>query len=200
MVWWLPSWKFCFWWCFSSVSRTTGYPMPPIIQATLASHVWWALRFEVVSDELRSNYIFLWGQYSSHGEILRRGSQECCANLVLLPSAKNNHIMAEAKGHADHQFPRVLDEAGYCSSFVPVHTRPQRIPTGVCLKVLASEGTSAHSAQWNRHWGHDQGSSARTYSSILRQEAPSDSGEAASENGRVHPGRQWFLPKKGGSL
>jgi hypothetical protein len=29
MVWWFPSWKFCFWWCFSSVNRTAGYPMPP---------------------------------------------------------------------------------------------------------------------------------------------------------------------------
>jgi hypothetical protein len=52
--------------------------------------------------------------------------------------------LAEAKGHADHQFPRVSDEAGYCSSFVPVHARPRRIPPGVCPKVLASESTSAH--------------------------------------------------------
>ena len=51
--------------------------------------------------------------------------------------------MAEAKGHADHQFPRVPDEAVYCSSFVLVHARPRRIPPGVCPKVLASESTSA---------------------------------------------------------
>jgi hypothetical protein len=55
--------------------------------------------------------------------------------------------MAEAEGHADHQFLRVSDEAGHCSGFVPVHARPRRIPPGVCLKVLASESTSAHSAQ-----------------------------------------------------
>jgi hypothetical protein len=55
--------------------------------------------------------------------------------------------MTEAEGHADHQFPRVLDEAGYCTSFVPVHARPRRIPPGVCPKVFASESTSAHSAQ-----------------------------------------------------
>jgi hypothetical protein len=61
VVWWFPSWKFCFWWCFCSVSRTAGYPMAPIIQATPAPHVWWALRSEVVSDELRSNHIFVWG-------------------------------------------------------------------------------------------------------------------------------------------
>jgi hypothetical protein len=35
--------------------------MAPIIQATLASHVWWALRSEAVSDELRSNHILIWG-------------------------------------------------------------------------------------------------------------------------------------------
>jgi hypothetical protein len=55
--------------------------------------------------------------------------------------------MAEAEGHADHQFSRVLDEAGYRSSFVPVHARSKRIPPGVCPKILASEGTSANSAQ-----------------------------------------------------
>jgi hypothetical protein len=55
--------------------------------------------------------------------------------------------MAEAEGHADHQFPRLSDEAGHCSSFIPVHTRSRRIPPGVCPKVLASEGTSANSAQ-----------------------------------------------------
>jgi hypothetical protein len=42
------------------------------------------------------------GQYRSHSEILRHGSQECCTNLVLLSSARNNHIMGEAKGHTDH--------------------------------------------------------------------------------------------------
>jgi hypothetical protein len=87
------------------------------------------------------------GQYRSHGEIFRHGSQECCANLVLLSSARNNHIMAEAEGHADHQFSRVSDEASYCSSFVPVHARPRRIPPGVCPKVLAFKGTSANCAQ-----------------------------------------------------
>jgi hypothetical protein len=55
--------------------------------------------------------------------------------------------MVEAERHADHQFPRVSDEAGHCAGFVPVHARPRRIPPGVCLKVLASKSTSAHSAQ-----------------------------------------------------
>jgi hypothetical protein len=120
--------------------------MAPIIQTTLAPHVWWAFRSEAVSDELRSNHIFIWVQYRSHGEILRHGSQECCANLVLLYSDENNHILVEAEGHADHQFARASDEAGYCSSFVPVHARLQRIPPGVCPKVLTSKSTSAHSA------------------------------------------------------
>jgi hypothetical protein len=65
-------------------------------------------------------------------------------NLVLLSSARNNHIMTEAEGHVDHQFPRVSDKAGYCSSFVLVHARPRRVPSGVCPKVLAFKSTSAH--------------------------------------------------------
>jgi hypothetical protein len=32
--------------------------------------------------------------------------------------------MAEAEGHSDRKFPRGSDEAGYCSSFVPVHAIP----------------------------------------------------------------------------
>jgi hypothetical protein len=51
---------------------------------------------------LRSNHIFIWGQHYSHGEILRHGSQECHTNLVLFSSARNNHIMAEVEGYADH--------------------------------------------------------------------------------------------------
>src|SRR6187455_993412 len=96
------------------------------------------------SDELRSNNIFIWWQYCSHGEIFRHGSQECCTNLVLLPSARNNHIMTEAEGYADHQFPRVSNEAGHCSSFIPVHPRSRRVSSGVCPKILTPEGTSAN--------------------------------------------------------
>jgi hypothetical protein len=44
-------------------------------------------------------------------------------------------------------FPRVSNEAGHCSSFIPVHPRSRRISSGVCLKVLTPEGTSANSAQ-----------------------------------------------------
>jgi hypothetical protein len=74
----------------------------PIIQATSASYVRWALRPEEVPDELRSNHIFKWGQYCSHGEILRHGSQKRSANLVLFSSAKDNYVLVEAKGHAGH--------------------------------------------------------------------------------------------------
>jgi hypothetical protein len=188
MVWWFLAWKFCFWWCFSSVSRTAGYPMAPIIQATLAPYVWWAFRLEVVSNELWSNHIFIWGQHSSHGEILRHGSRECRTNLVLFTSARNNHIMAEVEGYAHHQFPRISDEAGHCSGSVPMHAGPRGIPSGICPEVLASKSTSAHSAQWNCHWGHDQRASARTYDSILCQETPSNPREASLEDGWVHPG------------
>jgi hypothetical protein len=104
-------------------------------------------RSEAVSDELRSYHIFIWRQYCNHGKIFCHGSQECCINLVLLSLARNNHIMTEAKGHADYQFPRVSDEVGYCSSFVPVHAGSRGIPSGICPKVLASEGTSTNSAQ-----------------------------------------------------
>jgi hypothetical protein len=99
---WLPSWKFCFWWRFSLGSRTACYTVAPIIQATSASYVWWAFRPEAVPDELRSNHIFIWGQYCSHGEILRHGSQKRSANLVLFTSARDNYVLAEAKRHARH--------------------------------------------------------------------------------------------------
>jgi hypothetical protein len=39
--------------------------------------------------------------------------------------------MTKAEGHVGHQFSRVSDEASYCSSFVPVHTRSRRIPPSV---------------------------------------------------------------------
>jgi hypothetical protein len=174
--------------------------MAPIIQATSAPHVWWALRSKAVSDELWSNYIFVRGQYRSHGEVFRHGSPEHSLDMVFFSSARDNHVVAEAQGHAGYQFPRLSNEASQSSGPVSVHARPWGIPSGVCPKVLATEGTSAHSAQWNCHWDHDQGSSARTYDSILRQKAPTDSGEAASEDGWLHPGWQRFLPKNGGSL
>jgi hypothetical protein len=98
-----------------------------VLQATSTLHVRRALRSEAVSDELRSNNIFLWWQYCSHGEVFRHGHQECCTNLVLLPSTRNNHIMAEAEGYADYQFPRVSNEVGHRSSLIPVHPRSRRI-------------------------------------------------------------------------
>jgi hypothetical protein len=64
------------------------------------------------------------GQYCSHGEILRHGSQKRSTNLVLFSPARDNHIMAEAQGYANHKFPRLLDEVGHCSGFVSVHARP----------------------------------------------------------------------------
>jgi hypothetical protein len=90
--------------------------------------------------------------------------------------------MGEAEGHADHQFPRVSDEAGYCSSFVLVHARPRRIPPGVCPKVLASESTSATVPNEivieAMIKGLRPGPTAQYFA-----RKPSDSGQAASENG-----------------
>jgi hypothetical protein len=47
-------------------------------------------------DELRSNHIFIWGQYRSHGEVFRHGSPKCGPDMVLFSPARDNHIMAEA--------------------------------------------------------------------------------------------------------
>jgi hypothetical protein len=66
--------------------------------------------------------------------------------MVLFSSARDNHVMAEAQGHAGNQFSRLSDEASHSSGLVPVHTRPGRIPSGVCPKVFATESTSAHGA------------------------------------------------------
>jgi hypothetical protein len=49
-----------------------------------------------VSDELRSNYIFVWRQYCSYGEVLRHGSPECSPNMVFFSSSRDYHVMAEA--------------------------------------------------------------------------------------------------------
>jgi hypothetical protein len=54
--------------------------------------------------------------------------------------------MAKVEGHAHHQFPRVSDEDGHYSSFVLVHPGSRRIPSGVCPKVLTTEGTGANGA------------------------------------------------------
>jgi hypothetical protein len=61
--------------------------------------------------------------------------------MVLFSSARDNHVMAEAQGHAGYQFSGLSDEVSHSSSLVPVHTRPCGIPAGVCPKVLATEST-----------------------------------------------------------
>ena len=113
----------------------------------LSSPCMMAFRSEAVSDELRSNHIFIWRQYRSHGEIFHHGSQECCANLVFLSSARNNHFMAEAEGHVTDQLSRISNEASYSSSPLPVYSRSRRIPSGVCPKVLTIEGAGTNGAQ-----------------------------------------------------
>jgi hypothetical protein len=44
--------------------------------------------------------------------------------MVLLSSARNNYIMAEAQRHAGHQFPRFSNKASHCSGLVSMHARP----------------------------------------------------------------------------
>jgi hypothetical protein len=63
--------------------------------------------------------------------------------MVFFSSAMNYHVVAEAQGHAGYQFPWLSNEASHSSGSVPVHARPWRIHSGICLKVLATEGTKA---------------------------------------------------------
>jgi hypothetical protein len=55
--------------------------------------------------------------------------------------------MTEAHEHAGDKLPGHPDEASYSSSFVSMHARPRGVSPSICPKVLASESTSAYSAQ-----------------------------------------------------
>jgi hypothetical protein len=136
------------------------------------THVRWALGPKAILDEIWGNNIVIMRQRDCHGKVLRHGSPQCGSDMIFFSSIRDNHVMAEAQEHVGYQFSRLSDEASHNLGLVPVHTRPWGILAGVCPKVLATKSTSAHSAQWNCHWGHDQGSSARTYGPILRQETP----------------------------
>jgi hypothetical protein len=165
-------------WVFLPISisvgyETHGYPYPWVQLPSLA------LGPKAILDELWGNNILIRRQRSCHGKVLRHDSPKRGLDMVFFSLARDNHVMAEAQVHVGYHFSRLSDEASDSSGLVPVHTRPWGIPSGVFSKVLATESTSTHSAQWNRHWGHDQGSSARTYGSILCQETSPNSGEAA---------------------
>jgi hypothetical protein len=126
--------------------------MAPIIQTTPASHVWWAFRPEAVFDELWSNYIFIWRQCSCHGQVLRHGSSECGPNVVFFSSAMHHHLVAEAQGYAGDKFPRFPDKANHSSGLVSMHTRPWRVPPGICPKVLASQSPHRLWRSCSRRW------------------------------------------------
>jgi hypothetical protein len=96
--------------------------MITFVQATSVAHVH-SHPDQAVPYELRSDDIIVWRQYSRHGQVLCHGSQECCSDLVLLPSARNNNILAEIERYVDHKFPRFLDEASDSSGSIPMHTR-----------------------------------------------------------------------------
>lgn len=153
--------------------------MATFVKATSIAHVQWPLWPEAVSYELRSNHIILWWRYRRHGQVFCHGGQKCCPNLVLLSQARNNHNLAEVEGHVDHKFQGVLDEAGNCSSFVPMHTRPWGVFTSLRLKVFAAQGLGTNDAKWNFHWSNDQGASTRSSGTIFCHEAPSDSREGS---------------------
>jgi hypothetical protein len=87
--------------------------MDTFVQATSVSHVRWSLRFEAIPYELRSNDIILWRQHNCHGQVLHHSSKESRSDLVLLPLARDNNILAEVERYADHKLPRVSDEASH---------------------------------------------------------------------------------------
>jgi hypothetical protein len=97
--------------------------MATILKTTTNPHVRRAFRPEAVPYELRGDHI-IWWQHCRHGEVLRHCSQECGSYVVFSPSARNNHIMAEAKGHAGNKFLGFPDEASDYSSSIPMHTGP----------------------------------------------------------------------------
>jgi hypothetical protein len=87
------------------------------------------------------------GQYCSHGKVLRHGSQKRSSNLVLLSSARDNYVMAEAKGYVSDQLLGFSNEAGHCPGSLSVHAGPEGVFASVCSKVLAAESSSTYSAQ-----------------------------------------------------
>jgi hypothetical protein len=77
--------------------------------------------------------------------------------MVFFSSARDYYFMAEAQGYATDKLSRLSDEASHSSGPVSMHARPWGVSSGIRPKVLASQSTGAYSAQWNCHWGHDQG-------------------------------------------
>jgi hypothetical protein len=75
--------------------------------------------------------------------------------VVFFSSARNYYFMAEAQGYVGNKFPGLSGEASHSLGFVSMHARPWGVSPSIRLKVLAPESTSAYSAQWNCHWGHD---------------------------------------------
>jgi hypothetical protein len=63
-------------------------------------------------------------QRCCHGKVLRHGSHKRGPDMVFLSSSRDNHIMAEAEGHASHQLLGLSSEASHCSGLVSMHTRP----------------------------------------------------------------------------
>lgn len=174
--------------------------MVAFVQTVTAPHVWQAFWPKAVPHELRSNHIIIWWQHRCHGKVFCHGSQECGSKIVFFSSAGNNHVVAEAEGYSSNQLTGFPNETSDCSSFIPMHTELQGILAGVCPKVSASQSSSANSAKRDCYWSHDQGTLTRTNSAMFRQEAPTNSEEASTEDGRVHKSWQWLPAKKGRSL
>ena len=129
---------------FSTGSKTTSHVVATIIQATLATNVWWPFRSEVISYELWGHNIIIWWQHNSNGKIICHGGQKCCSDMVFFPSTKCSDLMADAQGYASHKFSGFLDKANYCLGLVPMHPRSWWVPSGLCSKIALALGPSAN--------------------------------------------------------
>jgi hypothetical protein len=67
--------------------------------------------------------------------------------LILFFSAKDNYVVAEAKGYVSDQILGFPNEAGHCPGSFSVYAGPGGVFTGICLKVLAAESSSTYSSQ-----------------------------------------------------
>jgi hypothetical protein len=63
-------------------------------------------------------------QHSSNDQIIWHGGQERQPNMVFVPSAMHNDLMAKFEIHANHKLLGFLDKVNYCLGLVSVHPGP----------------------------------------------------------------------------
>jgi hypothetical protein len=62
-------------------------------------------------------------------------------------SARDNYVMAEAKGYVSYQLSGFPNKAGHCPGSFLVYAGPEGVFAGVCSKVLVAESSSTYSAK-----------------------------------------------------